>query len=79
MANIHDVEKKLIDKIASALLRENTSEDFVHLAEAVYILLNCEEYDYLQEFKIESEPISHKFDLEKFWQEISGLYPKKKD
>lgn len=71
MANIHEVKNKLVDKIGVALLRDNTSEDFVNLAQAVYILLNCEEYNYLKEFnnETEAEPT-----LPKNWLDVEKLF-----
>lgn len=76
---IFEVKNKLVDKIGSALLRDNTSEDFVHLAEAVYILLTCEEYEYLQEFNIDNQLTNNKIDIAKIFGNLKGLFPKDKD
>lgn len=91
---IYEVKRKLIDRLGSAMSEKDiSSEDFVNLAEAVYILLDAEEYNYLEKistdvsetkakpFKTNSfddEETEEKFDLNELWKGIAGLCNAKK-
>lgn len=82
---IHELKRKLIDRLGEELLKKNIkSDDFVHFATAVHILFVCEEYEYLEKITAETEqskdePTIKKIDLKELFNGISGLYNPKKN